>query len=127
MLPTGRRELSDFFREALVIILALPIVGLFMGAVFSFPAMKVSRGRDPWLTLLLALALAVTVFGVGIPAGGAPRHLLLVLGLALLLLLLVRLFVWSFDGNAERFGMIHGLTLVLLLVVVMVDRRLRAR
>ena len=57
--------------------------------------------------------------------GADPRRAALLLGFALLLLLLVRLFVWSFDGNAERFGMIHALTLTVLFVVLVVDRKLR--
>ena len=115
---------SNRLREVLVIIIGLPVVGLLMGGVYSFPAMTISRGRDPWLTLLLAGALAVTVFGVGIPLGGSPHHLLVVLAIALMVLGLGRV-IWSYDHSAERFGMVHTLTLTILAVVLMVDRKLR--
>lgn len=40
-------------REALLLCLAVPFLGILFGGVYSTPAIRLSRGRDPWLSLLL--------------------------------------------------------------------------
>jgi hypothetical protein len=69
------RTLPKVFREALVIIVGVPVVGILMGGAYSLPAMTITKGRDPWLTMLLAVGLSITVLGIGIVAREPWAHL----------------------------------------------------
>ncbi|WP_437983866.1 hypothetical protein [Sorangium sp. So ce117] len=107
--PTpGRRA-----REALLLCLAVPFIGILFGGIYSVPAIQLSRGRDPWLSVLLLSGLALTVFGAGsllrIPAsllGG-------VYVVAAVALFVVRRAYGGLDGNLERFGIVHLFALAL--------------
>jgi len=58
--------------------IAGPVVGLVPGGVHSWPAIRFTKGREPWLSLLLAAGLLVTVLGLGLAArtcdGVPPSH-----------------------------------------------------
>lgn len=43
----------------------VPVVGLLMGGIYSMPAMRVCKDREPWLSMSLSIGLAITVFGLG--------------------------------------------------------------
>jgi hypothetical protein len=43
----------------------VPFLGVLFGGIYSVPAILLSRGRDPWLSVLLLSGLALTVFGAG--------------------------------------------------------------
>jgi hypothetical protein len=46
----------------------------FGGGIWSLPALKLTRSREPWLTLLLLAGLAGTVVGVRYLLSGGFRH-----------------------------------------------------
>jgi putative transcriptional regulator len=96
--------------------IGVPVVGLLMGGIYSLPAIRVCKGRDPWLTLALAAALAMTVFGLGTLVALAPAYLSGLWAASLLLLLLQRRLHGSLDGNLERFGLVHAFALFALAV-----------
>ena len=111
-----RSTLSSRVREAILIALALPILGVLLGGVYSIPAIKVSRGRDPWLSVILLAGLAVTVFGGGLLLRIAPSHLSFVFAAIAAVFLLVRGALGDLERNLEHFGFVHLLALVSLLV-----------
>ncbi|MGK3996719.1 hypothetical protein [Sorangium sp. So ce1024] len=103
-------------RGALLLCLALPFLGVVFGGIYSVSAIKLSRGRDPWLSVLLLSGLACTVISAGfllqIPAarlGGVC----VVLAAAFFV---VRRVLGGLDRNLERFGLVHLLALVLMVV-----------
>lgn len=106
---------KENFSEVFLLLFMLPFVGLMLGAIYSWPAMVVTKERDPWLTLLLALGLGITVFGVGIFSHIPLSYLAAVWLLAVILLLLVRS-AFGLTGNIEHFGMAHILTILLVLL-----------
>lgn len=92
--------------------IGVPVVGLLMGGLYSLPAMRLCKGREPWLTGTLAAALAVTVFGLGLLMEVPPALLAGLWGVSLLLLFAQRRLHGSLDGNLERFGLVHAVALV---------------
>lgn len=105
--------LRERARQALLLALAVPLLGVLFGGIYALPAIRLSRGRDPWLSVLLLSGLAFTVFGAGhllrIPIG----RLGWVYGAAALAFFVIR---WAFGGierNLERFGIVHLFALVL--------------
>ena len=107
--------------ELLLIALMMPILGIFFGGIYSYPAQRLTGGRDPWHTMLLGLGLAVTVFGIGYPTGASPATLGLVWLGSIGLLLLVRA-AFGLSGNFEHYGFAHLGTLLILLFVLAFTR-----
>jgi len=103
--------MNDRFRDALIVLIAVPVLGVLMGGVYSVPAMRVTSCRDPWLTILLGVGLSVTVGAIGF---AFDLMLLLIVGAwtCAWVLLLVRRYFGKLDHNLERFGLIHAVTLV---------------
>jgi hypothetical protein len=100
-------------REALLLCLAVPFLGILFGGIYSVPAIQLSRGRDPWLSVLLLSGLALTVFGAGsllrIPAG----RLAGVYVVAAVAFFVVRRVLGGLERNLERFGVVHLFALML--------------
>jgi hypothetical protein len=120
------RTLSSRLREGFVIVVSAPLVGILMGGIYSVPAMRIAKGRDLWLMLLLASGLSLTVFGIGIVVGASWGQLTLVLALAILGLVSMRTLFGSMDRSVERFGVVHLATLLMLLFVI-IGGKVRAR
>jgi len=103
-----------------VALIAAPVVGLFMGGIYSLPAIRLTRGREPGLSILLSVGLAVTVFGLGfmlsVPLVFRAGIWLLSIGL----LLATRKYVGVLDHNLERFGKVHALALLITFLVAVV-------
>ncbi len=109
---------SDKLKEwALMVAVGVPVLGLLMGGIYSLPAMKLCKGREPWLTGSLAAGLAVTVFGIAWPTGVPPAYLAGAWAVSLLLLLGQRRLHGTLDGNLERFGMVHAVALAMTLAL----------
>lgn len=105
-------QFQETLGEAFLLIgIAGPVVGLLLGGVYSWPAIHFTKGREPWLSLLLAIGLSVTVFGLGLAAQVPVLYLTIVFLVVLVLLLLARRFQGAFDHNLERFGMVHAVAL----------------
>lgn len=105
-----------------IILLGVPFLDILMSGIYSLPAMRVTKERDPWLTLLLSVGLAVTVFGIGLPTRTPLFYLAAVYGGSIILLLLARVAHGSLGHNLERFGMVHAVTLFLTLLLVFITR-----
>ncbi|WP_437992102.1 hypothetical protein [Sorangium sp. So ce145] len=77
------------------------------------PAILLTRGRDPWLSVLLLSGLALTVFGAGsllrIPAGRVGGVYVVVA----VAFFVVRRAFGGLERNLERFGVVHLFALVL--------------
>jgi hypothetical protein len=93
--------------------LSVPVVGLLMGGVYSIPALYLTKGRDPWHTLLLAVGLAITVVGGGYLLATPFVLSVGAWGLTLGLSLAARRYHGSLDGNLERFGQVHAAALII--------------
>lgn len=100
-------KLHDLGRTLAYGLLAVPIVGVLLGGVYSWPAAKLTNGREPWLTLLLIVGLAVSVGGLGYALGTDPTYAAIAWGVSVILLLLVRKLFGALDRNLERFGIVH--------------------
>jgi hypothetical protein len=119
----GRRNRNvkpahEKFINVVALIALVPVVGLLLGGVYSVPAIKITNGRDPWLSILLGLGLAVTVFGTGLMFAVPLSHLTIVWAVGILLLLGARALYGSLDHSLERFGMAHAPTLLLTTLAV---------
>lgn len=108
--------------QTLLLALLLPVLGFFLGAAYSFPAIWITKGREPWLTLLLGIALACTVVAVGCAVGSPLWILAFVWIFCMLLLLGLRALFGGLDRNVERFGFVHMAAVVILLWVPILTR-----
>jgi hypothetical protein len=118
-LKSKTNKLSD---TVTVVLFAVPVLGLLMGGVYSMPAIHFTRGREPWLSILLSVGLAVTVFGVGSVLHVPLAYLAIIWVFTIGLLLGARALLGSLDHNLERFGMVHGLALFITFLVSMVTK-----
>ncbi|MDP2270889.1 MAG: hypothetical protein Q8N23_22410 [Archangium sp.] len=84
--------------------------------------MKLTKERDPWLTLLLAAGLGLTEFGIGSLANVPIADLAGAYGLSLVLLLLARKFYGGLGHSLERFGVVHSAALALTCAVAAAAR-----
>ena len=96
-------------------LVAIPMLGFLFGGIYSFPAIKLTRGKEPWLGILLAAGLAVTIFGIGLPGHLSVPLLALLWVCSILLLLLARWFFGPLNDSLEHFGIVHVITLILVL------------
>jgi hypothetical protein len=101
-------------------LIAAPVVGLFMGGIYSLPAIRLTRGREPGLSILLSVGLAVTVFGLGYALGVALVFRAGIWLLSIGLLLATRKYVGALDHNLERFGKVHALALLITFLAAVV-------
>jgi hypothetical protein len=108
-------------KEKVLIAVMLPILGILYGGIYSYPAGRITKERDPWFTLLLASGLAVTIFGVGFAVHASASHLGVVWLASAIVLLLVRV-AFGLPGNFEHFGMVHLATLLILFGVLVFTR-----
>ena len=102
-------------KEWLLLALLAPVLGLLLGGIYAYPAMRLTKEREPWLTLLLGAGLGVTIFGIGWTSHAPLPHLLGVWFVSLVLLLVVRA-VFGLRGNLEHYGMVHVATLLLVVL-----------
>ena len=100
------KESSDF----LVILIAVPVLGVLLGGIYSLPAMRITKCREPIYTALLGVGLAVTVFSIGFAAKLPVTYVVVAYSISLVMLSIRRAF-GPLDHNVERFGIIHALTL----------------
>lgn len=113
--------------NAVLVIFALPMLGIILGGIYSIPAMQVTREKDPWLTLLLILGLGCTVLGMGFLTG-TPfvwSATLWIVGIALLLV--SRRLHGSLGHNLERFGVVHYPILFISVLLGPLADRLQSR
>jgi hypothetical protein len=108
-------------KEMVLIALMFPILGILFGGIYSYPAGRLTKERDPWFTLLLATGLAFSIFGIGYFVHASPSHLGMVWLASIVLLLLVRA-AFGLRGNFEHFGMVHIATLLILFAVLIFTR-----
>lgn len=97
-----------------------------MGGVYSLPAMKLTKERDPGLTVLLGIGLAITVFGLGLVLHAPPHHLATAWAFTVLLLLAARRAYGGLGHNLERFGLVH-VAAILVTVIVATFARVQSR
>lgn len=104
---------SKVLENAAALGIGVPVVGLLMGGIYSLPAMRVSRGREPWLSVSLSIGLAITVFGLGYLTGTPALFSTGAWGFSVILLLVARRLYGTLDGNLERFGLVHASALLI--------------
>lgn len=97
--------------------IALPVVGLLMGGIYSMPAMRVCKGREAWLSVSLSIGLAITVFGLGYLAGTPILFSVGAWSFSIILLLVARRLYGTLDGKLERFGLVHATALLVAFVL----------
>ena len=121
----GVQRLCEMMNEKLqntfIVLIAVPVLGILMGGVYSVPAMRVTNCRDPWFTMLLAAGLSVTIVAIAIGCGLAVPLTLIAWACACAGLLVRRSF-GKLDHNIERFGLIHAASLVGMLWLVLLAR-----
>jgi hypothetical protein len=93
-------------RDILIILVAIPVLGLLMGGVYSAPPMRATNCREPWYTLLLGVGLSITVLAIGF-ASQLEWFWIAGAWICSCVLLLVRRSFGKLDHNLERFGLIH--------------------
>lgn len=86
------------------------VVGIFMGGIYSLPAMKITGSKEPWFTIFISLGLTVTVAGIGLIIFKSNLQIIYAI-LAANLLLIIRRCFGKLDHNVERFGIIHAISL----------------
>jgi hypothetical protein len=103
---------SKVFETVALVGIAVPVVGLLMGGIYSMPAMRLCKGREPWLSVLLSFGLAITVFGLGYLVETPILFSTGGWGFSVILLLVARRLYGTLDGNLERFGLVHAFALL---------------
>jgi hypothetical protein len=99
---------KQHIKNAVLMLVALPVLGIMLGGIYLIPAMKITREKDPWLTLLLSLGLSATVFGLGLLLGTPIRWITILFAVGIILLLIARRLHGSLVHNLERFGIVHA-------------------
>jgi hypothetical protein len=94
-----------------IYVLGFIVVGLFMGGIYSLPAMSITKSADPWLTILLGLGLTISVTTMGLFFFTSYLHMVYAILIANTLLI-IRRFFGKLDHNVERFGIIHAFCLI---------------
>ncbi len=94
-----------------IYVLGFIVVGLFMGGIYSLPAMRVTKSTDPWLTILLSIGLTITVTTIGVILFTSYIHVIYAI-LAANILLIIRRYFGKMDHNVERFGLVHAFSLI---------------
>jgi hypothetical protein len=87
------------------------VVGILMGGMYSLPAMKITRSKEPWFTLFLSFGLTITVTAIGLLFFKSNMHITYAIMAANILLIIRRCF-GKLDNNVERFGIIHVISLI---------------
>lgn len=117
-----KKNLKQFLNFFAILVIALPVLGILMGGIYSWPAMRLTKCRDPLYTILLGVGLSITVIGIG-----ALSHLSFfkIAGtwfFAIALLTIRRRF-GKLDHNLERFGFIHAFVLIGMICLVTIMGR----
>ena len=99
------------FADVIGTLIALPILGILMGGVYSLPAMRITKCREPWYTITLGIGLSITVLAISFIYELPVNRVSIAWAIACALLLIRRSF-GKLDHNIERYGLIHGITLV---------------
>jgi len=107
-----------FLKTLAIILIAVPMLGIMAGGIYSLPAIKLTKGREPWLSLLLAVGLAITIFGLGATANVSRLTLGGIWVAGVVLLLLARWFYGSLSHSLESFGAVHLFMLMAALFAV---------
>ena len=121
-MPHTESKAKRVIEEIAVIGIAVPVLGLLMGGIYSWPVIHFCRGREPWLTGSLGLALGVTLFGFGALVDTPVAWTAAAWAVSLLLLLAARRLHGSLDGNLERFGMVHAVALTMAFALALAHR-----
>jgi hypothetical protein len=98
--------------------ITVPVAGVLLGGIYSLPAMRLTKGHEPWLSVLLGVGLAITAFGIGYLGGTYILYSAGVWALSLVLLIIARRVHGSLDGNVERFGKVHAVTLLISFIII---------
>ena len=111
VMSTGLPQENSFLSNIPIYLIGFIVVGLFMGGIYSLPAIRLTKSTDPWLTILLSIGLTTTVAAIGLMFSTSYLHIIYVILFANALLIIRRCF-GKMDHNVERFGLIHGLSLI---------------
>ena len=111
--PAKRLKRIRLTETLLIALVAVPLVGILMGGVYSLPAMKLTKERDPGLTVLLSIGLGFSIFGIGTVSPAPVSYLAIAWAFSLVLLLLARWFYGSLGHSLERFGVVHATALLI--------------
>ena len=106
----------------LILLFAVPVVGVLLGGVYSLPAMYVTKSRDPAYTILLGFGLSATVLVVGL-IGGLQLAVIASAWLIACVALVIRRCFGKLDHNVERFGFVHVFSLLGMMWIVLITRR----
>ena len=104
-------EQGSLLKNIPVYTLGFLVVGILMGGIYSLPAMKVTSSKEPWFTLLLSFGLTITVMAIGLLFFQSNIHVIYAI-LAANIPLIIRRFFGQLDHNAERFGLVHAISLL---------------
>jgi hypothetical protein len=113
MTGEARAKETTWGSRAGVVLLAVPVLGILMGGIYAIPAMKISKEKDPLLTLLLTIGLGITVFGIGALMRMPPSSSLGAFGVSVALLLAARHAFGGLGHSLERFGVVHVTAIML--------------
>jgi hypothetical protein len=113
---------KKLFEVIAIILFGIPVLGIFFGGIYSLPAMRFTKQRDPWLTLLLAGGLVITVSGVGLVTHTPLSYMVALWFVSIVFLLLARKAYGNLGHNVERFGLVHVATLLLTFLVAVITR-----
>ena len=104
-------EQGSVLKNIPIYTLGFLVVGILMGGMYSLLAMKVTSSKEPWFTLLLSFGLTITVMAIGLLFFKSNLHIIYAI-LAANILLIIRRCFGKLDHNAERFGLIHAISLI---------------
>jgi len=103
------RPIGARVSQAVLLLFAVPVVGVLFGGIYSIPADYLTHGRDPWFTMLLCMGLATSVLVLGFCDGLGWTPMLLATSVVWIVLLARRAFG---KLNMEGFAQVHILAIL---------------
>jgi hypothetical protein len=107
------------------LLIAIPLLGIVGGGYLSLPTTSLTRGKEPWTSMVLVLGLGAVVFLVGHYGFNVRLSLVLWAWLAGSIVYFLMTSVGGFRQHIEPFFAGHMIALVCLFALASIDNKIQ--